>query len=268
MKPMRQAIAAALAGASLAAAGAAAATLPVKLGGHYSDLWWNPQESGWGANIVQQGETAFVTLFVYGPDGKPTWYVASDARVFALDASGNPAFRGTLYKTAGPWLGAPFDPSQVSVQAVGQLVVEPRQDGRLTLSYTAEGISVSKDVVRQTFSAPDLGTTYLASFSLRQAEPGGTPYGTRQFGAEVLAHLEGEAAFLRIEDPLGRCDLSGTRTTSGKFARIDGQFACAGGDSGTFEISDFEVTQHGFSGYLRTYSASNYQYGRFAAARF
>lgn len=268
MRSMALSAAAAIAAAFLAAGECAAAAAPVSIGSHYSDLWWNPQESGWGANIVQQGETAFVTLFVYGPDGKPTWYVASDARVFALDGSGNPAFRGTLYKTAGPWLGGPFDPSQVSVQAVGQLVLEPRQDGRLNLSYTAEGVSVSRDVVRQTFSAPDLGTTYLASFSLRQAVPGGLPYGTRQFGAEVLAHVEGGTAFLRIEDPQGRCELRGTRTPSGRFARIDGQFECAGGETGEFEITDFEVTQHGFSGYLRTRSATVHQYGRFAAARY
>jgi len=265
MTSIRLATAAAVAATSLSAP---AATIPVDIGSHYSDLWWNPQESGWGMNVVQQGETAFVTLFVYGPDGKPTWYVASDARVFALDASGNPAFRGTLYRATGPWLGGNFDPSQVSVQAVGQLVIEPRQGGRLNLSYTAEGVSVSKDVVRQTFSAPDLGTTYLASFSLRQALPGSAPYGARQFGAEVLAHVEGDVAFLRVEDPQGRCEFRGTRTASGKFARIDGQFTCAGGDSGTFAISDFEVTQHGFSGYLRTFSAANNQYGRFAAARY
>jgi len=235
--------------------------------GQYTDLWWNPQESGWGMNIAQQGETAFVTLFVYGPDGRPTWYFASDARVFALDASGNPAFRGTLYRTTGPWLGGPFDPSQVGVQAVGQLVIEPRPGGRLNLSYTAEGASVSKDVVRQTFSAPDVGTTYLGSFSLRQAVPGGTPYGTLQYGGEVLVHLAGDVAYMRAETPGGHCEYRGKRTATGRFALIEGRFACAGGESGAYEITGFEVTQHGLSGYLRTWSASTTQYGRFAAAR-
>lgn len=265
MKSIRNALAALLAGASLAAA---AATVPVALGRDYSDLWWNPQESGWGMNVVQQGETAFVTLFVYGPDGRPTWYVASDARVFALDASGNPAFRGTLYRTTGPWLGGPFDPAQVGVEAVGQIVIEPRLEGRLNLTYTAEGVTVSKDVVRQTFSAPDLGTTYLGSFSLRQAVPGGPPYGTRQYGADVLVHIVGDTAFIRVDEPLERCEYRGTRTPMGKYARIAGDFTCTSGEAGTFDIADFEVTQHGFSGYLRTWTAATHQYGRFAAARF
>jgi hypothetical protein len=68
----------------------------------YSDLWWNSQESGWGMNIVQQGSIVFVTLFVYGPDGKPTWYVAPDAQPLAGDSSGNPAFSPPRATSFGP----------------------------------------------------------------------------------------------------------------------------------------------------------------------
>lgn len=268
MTPIRLAIAAVLAAASLSSPVAGAATVPVNIGRQYSDLWWNPQENGWGMNIVQQGETAFITLFVYGPDDKPTWYVASSAQVFATDAHGNPAFRGTLFKTTGPWLGGPFDPSKVGVRPVGELEIEPRPDGRLHLSYTAEGVSVSKDLVRTTFSAPDLGATYHATFSLRQAVPGGMPYGTRQYAADLLVHLEGDLVYMRVDEPAGRCEYRGTRTPSGRYAQIEGTFDCAGGDAGSFLITEFEVAEHGFTGYLRTSSASTNQYGRFAAARF
>lgn len=260
----------ALASAALAAASLIAHALPpppVALGRDYSDLWWNPQESGWGMNVVQQGETAFVTLFVHGPDGAPTWYVASDARVFALDASGSPAFRGTLYKAKGAWIGGPWDPSKVAVETVGQLVIEPRPPGRLFVEYTAEGATVQRTVERQTFSVPDLGATYLASFSLRQALPGGPTWGTRQFSAETLVHLDGDVVFLRVEDPQGRCDFRGTRTPAGRQARVDGTYGCATGESGTFEITGLEVTEHGLSGYLRTATPGNQQYGRFAGAR-
>jgi hypothetical protein len=43
-----------------------------------NDLWIIPEESGWGANIFHQGNTLFVSLFVYGPDGRARWYTASD----------------------------------------------------------------------------------------------------------------------------------------------------------------------------------------------
>ena len=45
------------------------------------------------------------------------WVVAPDASVFAYDASGRPAFHGTLYRTRGSPLGAPFEPSRSQVTA-------------------------------------------------------------------------------------------------------------------------------------------------------
>ena len=259
MKAIRRFLAALAAAGSLQAAAAPA---------DYSDLWWNPQESGWGMNIVQQGETSFVTLFVYGPDERPTWYVASNAQVFAEDSSGNPAFRGMLYKTTGPWQGGAFDPAKVGIQIVGDIVIEPRAGGRLYVEYFAEGVRVGKQVERQNFSQPDFLSNYHGSFRLRQATPGGQPWGTREFAGDVLLHLDGRNVFMRIEEGGTRCEYRGTRTPSGRFATLAGQYTCSGGEAGTFEVADFEITQHAISGYLRLRNDSTYQYGRFAAARF
>jgi hypothetical protein len=259
MKTLRRILAAFVAAGSLQAAAAPA---------DYSDLWWNPQESGWGINIVQQGDTAFATLFVYGPEGRPTWYVASNLQSFAEDASGNPAFRGMLYRTSGPWQGGAFDPAKVIVEIAGDVVIEPRAGGRLFVEYFADGVRVQKIVERQSFSRPDLAANYHASFRLRQANPGGAPWGTREFSGEVLAHLDGENVFLRIDEPASRCEYRGKRETAGRFATLSGQYACSDGDAGAFEIADFEVTQHAISGYLRLRNDARIQYGRFAAARF
>ena len=46
----------------------------------YTDLWFVPAESGWGVNVIQQGNTLFATLFVYGSDQSPRWFVASDLK--------------------------------------------------------------------------------------------------------------------------------------------------------------------------------------------
>ena len=51
----------------------------------YTDIWYIPAESGWGANVVQSDNFLFVTFFIYGADNKPTWYTAQ----LTLDASGN-----------------------------------------------------------------------------------------------------------------------------------------------------------------------------------
>ena len=34
----------------------------------FSDLWYDPDEEGWGVTLTQQNDIIFVTLYVYGPD--------------------------------------------------------------------------------------------------------------------------------------------------------------------------------------------------------
>src|SRR6476619_4203554 len=65
--------------AALAAATLCVLTAPSRasLGTNFSDQWWNPSESGWGASVLQQYDTLFIDLFVYGPDGLPRWYTAA-----------------------------------------------------------------------------------------------------------------------------------------------------------------------------------------------
>jgi hypothetical protein len=219
-------------------------------------------------NLVQQGEVAFVTLFVYGPDGRPTWYFASDARLFALGEGGRPAFRGTLYRASGPWLGGPFDPSQVAVEPVGSVVVEPRPEGRLFLEYVAQGVTVRKTVVRQSFAVPDVAAGYLGAFSLRESVPGDASWVVRRYAADVYLQLEGGEAFLRVQGEEGTCHYRGPYEPSGRYATVRGRFTCEGGEDGTFEISELEVTKHGLSGYLRASGALAHRAGRFAAARY
>jgi len=163
----------------------------------------------------------------------------------------------------------PFDPAKVGVQAIGDIVIEPRTGGRIYVGYKAEGVHVDKVVERQTFSQPDVGGTFHGAFRLRQASTaGGLPWGTREFTGEVLAYLDGRDVFLRIEEPSSRCEFRGTRTPSGRYATLSGQYTCVGGEAGTFEITDFEVTQHAISGYLRARTPSNQPFGRFGAAPF
>lgn len=244
-----------------------AAASPFVSAGQYSDLWWNPHESGWGVNVVQQQETAFITLFVYAPDGRPTWYVAPAAHITHFGSSG-PLFTGTLYRTRGPWHGGPFDPQQVEAVAVGQVDLEVLAKDRIRVHYSAEGVAVVKEVVRQTWDQPLVGANYVSQFVLRQAyPPGGPPIGTRDFPGDVLVHFDAGQGYMRVDDPLRRCEYRGPYQTTGKLIRFSGTYACSAGDgaSGTFEVSDLEVSANGLTGYLRTWSGELNQYGRFAA---
>jgi hypothetical protein len=239
----------------------------------YTDLWWSPGEGGWGVSIVQQDDTAFVMVYAYRSDGEPVWYFASDARITGY-VGAQPVFAGELHRARGPWLGIPFDPSQVRVSRVGTISIETLSRNALRLEYTADGAVVRKELVRLTWRRPDADAYYLTTFSLRQAAPSGAPYGTLMYAADARVRLEGADVVIRAEDQFGRvCEYGGTREQSGKIAAVSGTFACTAGANGlqaragTFEASEFELTANGFTGYLRTFSAGTHEYGRFSGTR-
>jgi hypothetical protein len=135
----------------LAAAGRAGAV-------DYTDIWYNPSENGWGVNVVQSDAFIFLTFFIYGADGKPTWYTGQ----VTLDASGN--FNGTLYATTGtyyilPWAG-------VSVAPAGPVSFQPLGPYTAKLIYTVTGVgAVTKFIQRQNLTAITVGGTYSGAQS-------------------------------------------------------------------------------------------------------
>jgi len=42
----------------------------------YTDVYYDTAEPGWGVFLVQSDTFQFLAFFIYGPDGKPTWYTA------------------------------------------------------------------------------------------------------------------------------------------------------------------------------------------------
>ena len=78
-------------------------------------LWWNPTESGWGIQFVQQANTIFATMFVYDAANSPVWYTAT------LTPAGANVFRGDLHVTRGPWFGGTFSSSAVGYRVVGTM---------------------------------------------------------------------------------------------------------------------------------------------------
>jgi len=116
---------------------------------NYGGLWWNAppgSESGWGINLVHQGDTIFATWFTYDLTGKAWWLSMTAERV----ADGN--YRGTLFESNGPpYFAVPFDPSAVMRRSVGNaaLTFTDRDNG--TFSYTVNGVSDTKMITLQAF---------------------------------------------------------------------------------------------------------------------
>lgn len=111
----------------------------------YTDLWWNPAESGWGLDFVQHPSgQAFATWFVYGADGTPIWYVVPGGQW-----QDGATFRGDVYATTGPNFGS-FDSSRVTRTRVGDAGFYFGFGG-MSAVITVDGKTVYRRLVRQSF---------------------------------------------------------------------------------------------------------------------
>ncbi len=119
---------------------------------NYQDIWWNSpagSESGWGVNFTHQGESIFATWFTYNANGSPMWLSAS------IRKSAPGVYSGTLMRTSGtPFNVVPFVSRNVGFAEVGNLSVRFTDGNAAQFTYTLDGITQSKSIVRQSFSAP------------------------------------------------------------------------------------------------------------------
>jgi hypothetical protein len=120
-------------------------------GGSFQDLWWNPNESGWGINFAQQGDTIFATLFTYDTSGRALWLVMSAGR-----RQSDGSFAGELFRASGPAFNAvPFQPiAPGQLAQVGTMRVQFSDASNGTLVYSVNGVTVTKAITRQVFSNP------------------------------------------------------------------------------------------------------------------
>ena len=121
---------------------------------NYTDLWWNPEESGWGLSVVQHSSNAiFATWFSYDEDGTPGWYVVPEGTWSSLADSGryaNHVFTGPLYRTSGP-TGGVVDPSRVTPTLVGAARLTFGDWGFLIARLTINGQTTERHLRRQSF---------------------------------------------------------------------------------------------------------------------
>ncbi len=110
----------------------------------YTDLWWNPNESGWGMAMAQQNANIFLAWYVYDNTGKPVWYVASNCTVSGSSCS------GTLYSTTGPPFGPTFS-GPIQVTTAGSVIVSFLDANNAVLSYTVGNVTATKPITRQLF---------------------------------------------------------------------------------------------------------------------
>jgi hypothetical protein len=214
----------------------------------YSDQWWVPTESGWGAAVLQQSNTLFVDLMVYGADSKPTWYTAAAVHD-SNSATGHEVFAGDLYATTGPYFGGAFDPALVGRRKVGTLAFDATAADKAAISYTVDGIPAVKNVSRQTWSYENLSGTYETVW-----KTGCGPEAEYVFDWTTtrtsISHNADNSVTMTVTCPLCfdqfQYDLRGTYSQSGHLGQIAADLVAPAG--GTIVISEIARSTAGFTG--------------------
>ena len=237
-----------------------------------SDLWWNSSESGWGVNIIQQSNILFATFFVYGTDGSARWYVASDMRCPGTPTDQQMICSGTLYETTGPVVGPAFNPAAVTRRAVGEARFFYSRGNAGQFSYTVDGVTVSKNVRRQTWAANDVNGEYNG---MRVTRP--FPVGcsmpnvvTNQSLGTMTVSQSGSQLTIatRLAAPALTCTYSGPYSQEGRMGSVTGgTYSCSDGSSGTFDLSEIEVNKQGFLGRISARQNGCNLYGNLGGTR-
>jgi len=240
MKAFRQLLIAFLSGAVLASGAVRAASTT-----DFSDQWWAPTESGWGASIHQQSDKLFIDLMVYGADGKPTWFSVA-APLQSSAPAGHTVFVGDLYATTGPYYGSAFNPSSVVIRKVGTLTFDATAASNATVSYNVDGTSVVKNVTRQTWSHESLSGTYDTVWKTGCGYPSAFDW---EVSMTVIRHNADNSVTVTVSCPYCFNNFQhvfrGNYTQSGHLGQINAGLVAP--DSGTITISEIAKTTIGFT---------------------
>jgi hypothetical protein len=213
-----------------------------------TDLWWNPNESGWGMNLVQTGSFVFATVYIYGPDGKPTWVTGE---LQGTAATGILTFSGPVYVTSGPYFGGPFDPALVSSRQAGTMTFKLSAESAGQLSYSVDGVVVNKEVQRQPLTRDNYDGTYESIEIVHVANcssPGAN--GDHTSKHTVLITQNGSAmtiTFGALGIPGGTCTATGNYSQLGRMGQFVGQYICASGETGAYALSQMSNGYRQFS---------------------
>ena len=228
-----------IAAAAIAACGISSSAWATTASIDYTDIWYNPTESGWGINIIQQGATLFATLFVYEGDRLPHWFVASEM-------NGGPAgFSGPLYQISngapysGPWTGTS------PATAVGSISVNFGTASTGTLQYSVGAITVTKSIQRQSFRANNLAGLYYGGLSANSNCGASLAQGLitiTHAGTAFSMQLD----FIDNQNRPQTCRFNGTYTATGRLATVTGTAVCVNVPS-TFTLSEVEASRNGLT---------------------
>lgn len=229
----------------------------------YQDLWWNAAESGWGINILHQGDTLVATWFIYDTDGKPLWLLGTASKT----ATG--VYAGEVYKYTGPYYGAAtFDTTGVTESAVGNAEFRFTDIGVGSVRYTVNGTTITKYITRQTYAWPKIEGDYFSAAmrswsGCSDVTLNGVYYQNRIYR---LTRAENSlkisyGALDGSNNYVEQCSAAGSMTVSGSSVNMSAPFTCTTGAIGTVSLTDVNAVDVGLLGTITwKYNASSPSY--------
>jgi hypothetical protein len=211
--------------------------------GAYNDLWFPVNESGWGVNFLDQGDTGFATVFVYDAQGRSHWFVAPNLHRAGPNADDDRyEYVGPLYETTGPYYGTAFNPAAVTSRIVGTLSFEPTLDERSAdLSYTVDGLRVAKRVSRFAFAKESLAGSYVGHIAPSSLTLSPQPL--------TMTIDDSNGFVMDTRSPDGTtCHYVAPTDQSGVMRRMSGTVSCSNGANGSFTMDQVVVSWNGFTG--------------------
>lgn len=204
-----------------------------------SDIWWNSGEPGWGMQLVQTGTFAFATVYLYGPDGSPTFVTAE------LERGPGLAFSGPLYTSSGSYFAGPYDPAAFKYRQAGTMTFVLTGADTGSLTYSVDGKVVQKMVSREPLTLDDYNGNYvfvLVGTTSACSDPADDGASVGVAAVEIVQ--DGTAMHVTMIDPLSyvACEADGEYSQSGRAGRFSGPFSCdIGTGGGTLGLSEMNV---------------------------
>jgi|SRR5688572_22335203 len=217
-----------------------------------SDLWWNPAEPGWGVNLIHQNDIVFLTFFGYSISRNPVWYSASEMR-YEGNATGAMVFQGALYETHGPYYADFYDASSVTYRQVGTVIFRMTSIGTATMVYTADGRTISKDLVRFTWRINEVGGQYLGALVGNYSScPSAPNNGYREEDMQLVLTQTASSLTIQATGNTATCTMSAAYRQEGRMGSMAGPYSCTNGTSGTFHAFEIEANPQTFSARVDT----------------
>ena len=214
-----------------------------------SDIYNAANESGWAIELVQQADVIFATIYTYDANMNPIFYSAT-LFVAGTGASGNAIWGGDLILSNGPWFGGAFDESKVVRRKVGTMNYVPQDATGGTVTFTVDGVLVTKQISRVTLKFDNYSGVYQGSYKI-VASGCTNPSDSGLFYINaVFTVTQGTNALTIVtsEQDGTSCTYPGDYVQFGQFADSLGSFACTNGIKGSNRFFEMNVTPTDFRG--------------------